>query len=68
MKIYGMPEEVKLYKCGSPNQWRALEELFILPIDAFTSKKNGRLIKVYIWTDEITEFLVKWSENKPRKE
>lgn len=68
MKMYDIPKDVKLYKSGSPNQWKALELIGILPIDSFISKKTKRVIKVYIWTDEITSFLVDWSKNKPKKE
>lgn len=67
MKIYDLPKDIKVYKSGSPNQWKALELMDILPIDSFISKKTNRLIKIYIWTDVITEFLVQWTNNKPEK-
>lgn len=68
MKMYDIPKDVKLYKSGSPNQWRALELIGIFPIDSFISKKTKRVIKVYICTDEVTSFLVDWSKNKPKRE
>lgn len=67
MKIYDIPKEVKLYKCGSPNQWKVLDKLGIDYIDCFISKKTQRQIRVYIWTDVITDFLIQWSKNKPRQ-
>lgn len=66
MKIYDIPEGVKLYKCGSINQWKALEALGIDYIDSFISKKTKKVVRVYIWTDEITNFLVEWGKNKPK--
>jgi hypothetical protein len=67
VKIYDIPKDTKLYNSGSSNQWKALELLGIFPIDAFVSKKTNRLIKVYILTDEVADFLVKWSANKSKK-
>lgn len=66
MKIYDIPEGVKLYKCGSINQWKVLEALGIDYIDSFISKKTKKVVRVYIWTDEITNFLVEWGKNKPK--
>lgn len=68
MKIHDIPADAKLYKCGSINQWKALEKMSIFHVDTFVSKKTKRTIRVYIWTDEITDFLIEWSKNKPKKE
>lgn len=68
MKIHDIPADAKLYKCGSINQWKALEKMNIFHVDTFVSKKTKRTIRIYIWTDEITAFLIEWSKNKPKKE
>lgn len=42
-------------------------ELGQMPVNKY-KHKNGRVVNIFIVTPKLSEFLTKWSKNKPKKE
>lgn len=59
---------VQFYKCFSQRMSHVIQnKLNVCPIDIYTHP-NGKIVNVFIMTPELSEFLKKWTENKPNKE
>lgn len=59
-------DKVKTYSCGSQRLCHAIEfELGLRPINIYKTK-NGKIINVFILSKRLSEFLEKWTKNKPK--
>lgn len=60
--------KVRTYSCGSQRLSHAIiTKLGMVPIDVYQHNKTGRYINVFIMTDELSKFLIEWSNNNPKK-
>lgn len=58
----------KTYKCFSQRLSHSIQmELGQLPVNKY-KHANGKIVNVFIMNPKLSEYLVKWSENKPKKE
>lgn len=56
------------YRCFSQRLSHAIQmELGQMPVNKY-KHKNGRVVNIFIVTPKLSEFLTKWSKNKPKKE
>lgn len=68
INIDELKENIEVYHCGSQRLCHAIEtQLGQIPINVYTHK-NGKLINVFIMTNELSQFLTIWSRNNPNKE
>lgn len=71
MKITNINEigaNIKVYHCGSQRLCHAIQtRLGQISIDTYVHK-NGKIINVFVMTDELSHFLTEWSKNNPHKE
>lgn len=69
MKINNIEEtQVAVYSCGSQRLSHEIRtQLGMIPINVYKHKKSGKIINVYVMTNELSQFLRKWSENNPHK-
>ena len=69
LKELSNDNKIKLYNCGSQRLSHAIRtKLNIVPIDIYRHKKTGKLINVFIMTNELSNFLTEWSNNRPNIE
>lgn len=62
-------KKVKTYSCGSQKLSHEIRtKLDMVPIDIYKHRTTGKLINVFIMTDELSDFLKQWTANKPNKE
>ena len=58
---------VKTYKCFSQRLSHCIQtELGILPVNVY-KHSNGKLVNVYIMTEELSKFLEDWTKNKSKR-
>lgn len=63
------PNKKIIYSCGSQRLSHEIRsQLNILPINTYTHRVTGKIINEFILTSELSEFLKKWTENRPKKE
>lgn len=73
MKITNIKElqknqSLEIYNCGSQKLSHEIRtKLNLVPVDIYKHKKTGKLINVYIMTDELSKFLIDWTNNRPLK-
>lgn len=61
-------KNIKTYSCGSQRLSHEIRtKLGIIPINIYKHRKNGRIINVFVMTNELSEFLKVWSKNNPKK-
>lgn len=61
-------KKVKTYSCGSKRQSHEIRtRLGMVPIKVYKHEKTGRIINVFVMTNELSKFLTEWTENNPRK-
>ena len=57
----------KTYKCFSQRLSHCIQtELGILPVNVY-KHSNGKLVNVYIMTEELSKFLEDWTKNKSKR-
>lgn len=61
-------KNAKFFNCGSKRLSHNIQtKLNMVPVDVYTHRKTGKTISVFVMTKELSEFLVEWSKNNPRK-
>lgn len=59
---------VKFFSCGSKKLSHNIQtKLSMVPVNVYKHRTTGKTINVFIMTDELSQFLKRWSENKPPK-
>jgi hypothetical protein len=56
----------KLYPCFSPNLKKFLEAHNIVPIKS-AQHENKKTVWFFVLTDEVSQLLTEWTNNKPTK-
>lgn len=60
--------KIKTYECGSQRLSHAIRtKLNMVPIDIYTHRTTGKIVNVYVMTDELSRFLRDWTKNNPKK-
>lgn len=61
-------KKVKTYSCGSQRQSHEIRtKLGMVPVKVYKHEKTGRIINVFVMTNELSKFLTEWTKNNPRK-
>jgi len=61
-------KKIKTYSCGSQRLSHEITtKLRIVPIKVYKHATTGRLINVFIMSNELSEFLTQWTKNNPRR-
>lgn len=61
-------KDIQIYNCGSQRLSHAIKtKLGMAPITIYKHKNTGKIINVFVMTNELSEFLKEWSKNKPEK-
>lgn len=61
-------KKIKVYNCGSQRLSHSIRtKLGMVPINVYKHEKTGRIINVFVMTDELSKFLTEWTKNNPRK-
>lgn len=61
-------KKIKTYSCGSQRLSHSIRtKLGIVPINVYKHNKSGKIINVFVMTNELSEFLKDWSNNNPKK-
>lgn len=59
---------LKTYCCGSQRLSHNIKtKLGIMPIDVYKNK-NNKIINVFILTPDLSDYLIEWTKNNPKKE
>lgn len=62
-------KSIHTYSCGSQKLSHEIRtRLNIVPVNVYKHKKTGKLVNVFIMTDELSRFLTEWSKNKPKNQ
>lgn len=65
MKVYGIEKtKAKLYYCGSPPLKEFIESKGIIHVNSYVNKKTGRTIWIFILTDDLSDILTFWTNNR----
>ena len=73
MKITNLEElekdkNIKLYNCGSQKLSHEIRtKLNMVPVNIYKHRTTGKLVNVFVMTNELSEFLKQWTLNKPSK-
>jgi hypothetical protein len=68
MKIYDVEKTpAKLYYCGSPPLKDFIENNGIVHVNSYINKRTERTIWIFIMTDELSNLLTIWSNNRDKK-
>lgn len=60
--------KLKTYSCGSQRLSHEIRtQLNVVPIQVYKHRKTKKLVNVFVLTQELSDFLTKWSANKPRR-
>ena len=60
--------KISLYSCGSQKLSHAIRtQLNMVPIQVYKHRANGKLVNVFIMTEELSLFLTKWTNNNPKR-
>lgn len=61
-------EAIKTYSCGSQKLSHEIRtKLNMLPINIYKHRRTGKLVNVFILTEELSTFLTEWTNNNPKK-
>lgn len=61
-------KRIKTYSCGSQRLSHAIRtELGMVPVNVYKHEKTGKIINVFVLTNELSAFLTKWTNNNPKK-
>ena len=56
----------KFYSCGSQRLSHNIQtKLGMVPVNVYKHRKTGKLINVFVMTDELSRFLEEWTKNRP---
>lgn len=60
--------KISTYSCGSQKLSHAIRtQLNMVPIQVYKHRANGKLVNVFIMTEELSRFLTEWTNNNPKK-
>lgn len=70
MKINNVSEleekGTKFYSCGSQRLSHNIQtKLGMVPVNVYKHRRTGKLINVFVMTEELSEFLKQWTKNRP---
>lgn len=61
-------KSVKTYSCGSQKLSHEIRtQLNMLPINIYKHRRTGKLVNVFVLTEELSKFLTEWTNNNPKK-
>lgn len=62
-------KKINTYSCGSQKLSHEIRtRLNLVPVSVYKHKKTGKLVNVFIMTEELSRFLTDWTNNKPKNQ